>query len=56
VGWRAVSQMKNVNFWWAAQKTEGQAGGLHKKAVQQAIEKGGMGCRKGQPSLFHSPA
>ena len=27
--------MKNVNFWRAAQKTEGRAGGMHKKAVLQ---------------------
>jgi len=32
--------MKNMDFQQAAQKTEGRAGGLHKKAV----------CRKGQPS------
>jgi len=39
-----------MNFWWAAQKTEGQAGRLHKKAVRRAAEKGGAGCRRGQPS------
>jgi len=43
-------QMKNVNFRRAALKTEGQAGGLHKKAVRQVVEKGGACCRKGQPS------
>jgi len=32
--------MKNVKFQQAAQKTEGQAGGLHQKAVQRAAEKG----------------
>jgi len=42
--------MKNVNFRRAALKTEGWAGGLHKKAFQRVAEKGGTGCRKGQPS------
>jgi len=42
--------MKNVNFRRAAQKTEGRADRLHKKEVRLAIEKGGVGCRKGQPS------
>ena len=42
--------MKNVNFRQAAQKTQGQASGLHKKSVWQAVEKDGVGCRKGQPS------
>jgi len=41
--------MKNVNFRRAAQKTEGRAGGLHKKVVQRGAEKGWAGCRKGQP-------
>ena len=40
-------QMKNVNFRKAALKTEGRAGGLHKKAVRRVAEKGGVGCRKG---------
>jgi len=43
-------QMKNVNFRRAAQKTEGRAGGLHKKAVQRAVDKGVAGCKKGKPS------
>jgi len=51
--------MKNVNFLQAARKTEGQAGGLHKKAVKRAAEKGGAGCRKGRAggllSLLSSP-
>jgi len=43
--------MRNVNFQGAAQKREGRAGGLHKKeVVRRAAEKGGAGCRKGQPS------
>jgi len=36
-----------MNFWWAAQKTEGRT---IKKSVRRAAEKGGAGCRKGQPS------
>jgi len=32
--------MKNGNFRWVAQKTEGRAGALHKKAVRRAAEKG----------------
>jgi len=41
--------------WRTAQKTKGQAGGQHIKAVRRAAEKGGAGCRKGQPSgLFFS--
>ena len=42
--------MKNVNFRRAAQKTEGRAGGLNKKAVWRAAENGEADCRKGQPS------
>jgi len=34
--------MKNANIRRAAQKTEGQAGGLHKKVVRQAAEKDGQ--------------
>jgi len=49
-GWRVVFPNKNVNFQRAAQKTEGQAGVLHKRAGRRAAEKGGAGCRKGQPS------
>jgi len=33
--------------WRGALKTEGRAGGLHKKAVWQVAEKGRAGCRKG---------
>jgi len=36
--------------WRAALKTEGRAGGLHKKAVRRVAESGRAGCRKGQPS------
>jgi len=42
-------QMKNVNFLRAARKTEGQAGGLHKKAVKRAAEKGGEAAENGGP-------
>jgi len=41
--------MKNVNFLRAARKTEGQAGGLHKKAVKRAAEKGGEAAENGGP-------
>jgi len=30
--------------------TEGRASKLHKKALRWVAEKGGAGCRKGQPS------
>jgi len=42
--------MKNVNFRRAAQKTEGRAGGLLKRAVRRDAEKDGPDCRKGKPS------
>jgi len=52
-------QMKNVNFQRAAQKTEGRAGGLHKKEVRRAAEKAEAGCREKRaalrPALFRSP-
>ena len=42
---------KNVNFRRAAQKTEGWAGRMHKKAVRRVAEKGGAGgaAEKGHP-------
>jgi len=45
--WRAVYcfHMEKVIFRWATQKTEGQAYGLHKKAVWRAAEKGGCAAR-----------
>jgi len=36
--------------WRAAQKTEGRAGGQHKKTIRRAAEKDGSSCRKEQPS------
>ena len=39
IGWAGgpCFQMKNVNIWRAAHKTEGRAGGLHKRVVWQAF-------------------
>jgi len=51
--------MKNVNFRRAAQKTEGQAGGLHKKGGPAGYRKwqGGLQKRAAlRPALFRSPA
>jgi len=49
-------QMKNMNFQRAAHKTEGQAGGLHKKVVWRAAEKGSPPALPfPQPSLMCSP-
>ena len=52
-GWRDVFPYEKgelLAVWRAALKTEGRAGGLHKKAVRRVAESGRAGCRKGQPS------
>jgi len=49
--------MKNVNVWQAAQKTEGRAGGLHKKSGGLR-KRAGWAAEKGSPPahLFTQPS
>jgi len=58
-GWRAVfpNEKREVSAdWRTAQKTEGRAGGLHKKVVRRAAEKGMLQKRAAlQTALFRSP-
>jgi len=51
-GWKAMfpSEKRELSAGCTEDKTEGRAGGLHKKAVRRAAKKCGAGCRKGQPS------